>query len=332
MTASTPIPDRTSLTELLEPGALERAIAWASAAYRACDVCAERCGVDRIAAPGGVCGLGEDARIYKEYIHFGEERRLLPSHTVYLSGCNFRCAFCSDWDQVVAPLAHGVAISPRALGHLIARRRAEGARNVNFVGGLPDVNVLFLLRALAHAPSDTHVVWNTNLWTTETAIDHLVPLVGTWLVDLKFGDGACGRKLSRARDYWPTVTHLFRYLLAATRQHGRAILVRHLLMPGHLACCTEPVLRWLAEVAREVPVNLMTGYLPYRMSRGAGAARAMGGRVPAGEIAAALSLFERLGFVDAMVDGVECARDEPGWGDGARSSSEPRAGTDKESS
>ncbi|HRE91284.1 MAG TPA: hypothetical protein PK095_19355, partial [Myxococcota bacterium] len=49
----------------------------------------------RKGAPGGTCGLGAGARIYKEYIHFGEERRLLPSHTIYFTGCSFRCAFCS---------------------------------------------------------------------------------------------------------------------------------------------------------------------------------------------------------------------------------------------
>jgi putative pyruvate formate lyase activating enzyme len=293
----------TSPRAWIDRAALDRAIAWAAEAYRACDVCAERCGVDRMQGPAGLCGLPAGGRIYKEYLHFGEERRLVPSHTVFLSGCNFRCAFCSDWDAVVDPLAHGAEVDPRAVAHRIVQRRAEGARNVNFVGGLPDVNVRYLLRVLAHVPADTRVVWNTNLWTTETAIDHLLDVVATWLVDLKFGNALCARKLSRAHDYWDIITRLFLHLVPAVRARERSIIVRHLLMPGHLACCTEPVLRWLADNAREVPVNLMTGYLPYRISGNASAP--MGGRLARAEVDAALTLFSSLGFMDPMVDGVE---------------------------
>lgn len=287
---------------LIDRAALERAIAWAEAAYRRCDVCAERCLVDRMAGPAGVCGLGEHARIYKEYVHLGEERRLVPSHTIYMTGCNFRCAFCSDWAQVTEPLAHGAVVSPRALALRIAQRRAEGARNVNFVGGLPDVNVLYILRTLAHVPEDTHVVWNTNLWTTETAIDHLVDIVTTWLVDLKFGSDGCARKLSRATDYWAVTSALLGRLIDLTRARGRHVLVRHLLMPGHLECCTKPALSWLAEVAPAIPVNLMTGYLPYRM---AGTRGPMGRRPPPAEVGEAVRWFQTLGFADAMIDGME---------------------------
>jgi len=306
-------------TQRIDRAALVRAIAWAQAAYRACDVCAEKCGVDRLAGPAGVCGLGVEGRVYKEYIHFGEERRLVPSHTVYLSGCNFRCAFCSDWAQVVAPLAHGVALSPRALAHRIGQRRGEGARNVNFVGGLPDVNVLYLLRVLEHVADDTNVVWNTNLWTTETAIDHLVDLVGTWLVDVKFGNDICARKLSRSKDYWATTTRLFEHLgaaLARPERAGRGVLVRHLLMPGHLECCTKPALLWLAERAPTAPVNLMTGYLPYRLGANAQASkRPTAHRMVSAEVTEALRFFSSLGFADAMVDGqaaLECALLDPG--------------------
>lgn len=277
-----------------------RALAWAERAYRACDVCPEDCRVDRLAGPGGVCGLGADARVYKEYLHFGEERRLVPSHTVYLTGCNFRCAFCSDWEPVTEPLARGGVVAPDALARRIALRRAQGARNVNFVGGLPDVNVLYVLKVLEHASPDTHVVWNTNLWSSRGLVEHLAPIVGTWLVDLKFGDDACALKLARARGYWATLTARLDDL--ARLAPGRTI-IRHLLMPGHLACCTEPVLRWLAATRPGVPVNLMTGYHPFRLARAARSPLARA--VPPGEIAEAIALFRNLPFADPMIDGLE---------------------------
>lgn len=277
--------------------ALEAALAWADARYSACDVCPERCLVDRHRGELGVCGLGAGARVYKEYLHLGEERCLVPSHAIYLAGCNFRCAFCSDDRAVRTPLAVGVEVAPEALAHRIAQRRAQGATNVNFVGGLPDVNVLFVLKVLAACPEDTHVVWNTNGWTTAEAVRHLADIVGTWLIDLKFGSDRCALRLAGIRDYGETV-------LARTAECARTggnVLIRHLLMPGHLACCTLPVIAHVAAHHPGVPLNLMTGYHPYRMARGTGP---MAGPLPAAEQLAAIAALAASGVEHPMVDGV----------------------------
>jgi len=251
--------------------------------------------VDRHRGERGQCGLGVGGRVYKEYLHLGEEETLVPSHTIYLAGCNLRCAFCSDWDAVIHPDRHGRPMSPAELAERIAVRRQEGARNVNFVGGLPDVNVLYVMETLAHCPADTHVVWNTNLWTTTRAIEKLTGIVGTWLVDLKFGSNACAKRLAGVDDY----TERLRALLPLASQAGE-LLVRHLLMPGHLECCTRPALRWLRERLPEATVNLMTAYHPFSLR---GVSGAMGGPLEPEEREAGLRLFEDLAFESSMVDG-----------------------------
>ena len=225
------------MSSSVDPEALGRALDWARERYETCDVCASQCGVNRHAGETGHCGLGVQGRVYKEYLHLGEERTLLPSHAVYLSGCNLRCAFCSDRGPVMNPQSHGALLSPRELAERIAQRRREGARNVNFVGGLPDVNILYILEVLAHCPPDTHVVWNTDLWTTEEAIERLTGVVTTWLTDLKFGADGCAKRLAGVEDY----TERLHRLLPMVDQAGD-LLVRHLLMPGHLECCTRPAL------------------------------------------------------------------------------------------
>ncbi len=296
----------------IDPDAVRRAIAWADAAYRACDVCAEACGVDRHAAPGGRCGLGVDARVYKEYLHLGEERLFVPGHAVYLSGCSFRCAFCSDDRAVRAPLSTGVVLSPEALAARVAKRRQEGATNVNFVGGVPDVNMLFLLKTIALLPPDTNIIWNTNFWTTHAAIDHLRSIVGTWLVDFKFGDDRCGLRLAGARGYVARLRDDLAWLLSGPGPAPLArpfAFIRHLLMPGHLDCCTRPVLQLLAERHPEIPVNLMTVYHPDRMAR---AGNAMAGRVAPDEVRDAIALLETLPFAWRLVDGVELPPRSPG--------------------
>jgi putative pyruvate formate lyase activating enzyme len=279
----------------VDPEALARALDWARDRYSACDVCATACGVDRHQGELGHCGLGPDGRVYKEYLHLGEEETLVPSHAIYLTGCNLRCVFCSDWSAVVHPERHGTVIEPAVLADRIAKRRSEGAKNVNFVGGLPDVNVLYILETLSHCPADTHVVWNTNLWTTEEAIRQLTGVVGTWLADLKFGSDDCAKSLAGVDGY----TARLHQLLPLAAASGD-LLVRHLLMPDHLDCCTKPALTWLRDHQPEATVNLMTAYHPFALR---GTKGPMSGAVPAAEEEAALTFFRSLAFERAMIDG-----------------------------
>ena len=283
------------LSSSIDPEALRRALDWAQERYQTCDVCASQCGVNRHAGEMGHCGLGVQGRVYKEYVHLGEERTLLPSHAVYLAGCNLRCVFCSDRDPVINPQGHGALLSPQELADRIAQRRKEGARNVNFVGGLPDVNILYILEVLAHCPLDTHVVWNTNLWTTTEAIEQLTGIVGTWLADLKFGADRCAKRLAGVDGY----TARLHELLPIVQKTG-ALLVRHLLMPGHLECCTRPALEWLRANTPEATINLMTGYHPFALK---GSKGAMSGPLDAQEVRQSLELFRSMGFSNAMIDG-----------------------------
>ncbi|MCB9788059.1 MAG: radical SAM protein [Deltaproteobacteria bacterium] len=277
---------------------LAETLAWAEARYRSCDVCALACGIDRLAGERGFCGLGAEGRVYKEYLHLGEERSLVPSHTVYLAGCSMRCAFCSDIGPVKAPEAHGAVVSPEALAARIAQRRREGARNVNFVGGTPDTSLLFILRTLWRCPEDTHVVWNTNLWTTAEAVEQLRGIVGTWLADHKFGNDRCATRLSGTTGYGARVEARLLQVAAS----GAPLIVRHLLMPGHLDCCTRPVLAWLERQIPEASVNVMTGYHPYRL---AGRGGKMGGGLEREERAAALEALAGTALRSRLVDGVE---------------------------
>ena len=49
------------------------------------------------------------------------------------------------------------------------------------------------------------------------------------------------------------------HLLA--RANGEMI-IRHLVLPGHLDCCTRPALTWISENLNEVKVNVMAQYRP----------------------------------------------------------------------
>lgn len=65
-------------------------------------------------------------------------------------------------------------------------------------------------------------------------------VVDIYLSDFKYGNDSCALRLSHVPDYWETVT----------RNHKLAwesgdMIIRHLVLPNHLECCTKPILEWI---------------------------------------------------------------------------------------
>ena len=239
---------------------IDRRILQLEESYRDCHICPERCGVNRESSILGTCGLGTEGRVYKEFLHFGEEPEISPTHAIYLAGCNFRCRYCSDLKEVTAP----TTVAPTDelwLGQQIHERKKQGARTVSFVGGSPDVQPLFVLRVLRDAPRDLPVVWNSNLWLTSETLDMLRGVVDIFVSDLKYGPGNCDRKLSSVDRSFQVILELLQQIQRTKAQ----IMVRHLLLPGHEACCTLPILEALAERLPGTYINLMTGYRPFQL-------------------------------------------------------------------
>jgi len=200
-----------------------------------------------------------DPRVFKAFVHLGEERCLIPSWTVFLTGCNLRCAFCSERAFVVDP-GLGRPLQEVIGEAEIRAARAAGARNLHFVGGEPLINLPGLaafLKAHAAALEGLPVLLNTNLYAPPQVIEQALALGARLLPDLKFGNRGCADRLSGAPDYLEKVLPNLARAIAA----GAVPLVRHLAIPGHWECCTRPVLEHLSRWPG-LPVNLMTAYLP----------------------------------------------------------------------
>jgi putative pyruvate formate lyase activating enzyme len=225
-----------------------------------CRLCALECRVDRTNGPAGVCGLGPGLGRYLDFVHEGEEPEISPTHAIFLSGCSYRCSYCSDWEHVDEP-ARAPEVTAADLARSIERRRREGVRSLSFVGGEPLVNLSGILDALALAETSVPVVWNSNMHAGPETLDLLEGVVDCYVADLKHGSDACAMKVARAPRYMETV-------LAAIERASRDAftIVRHLVLPGHVECCALPALRHLRGL--DVRVNLMSQYRPTAQVRG----------------------------------------------------------------
>ncbi|MBK7201593.1 radical SAM protein [Candidatus Amarolinea dominans] len=234
-----------------------------------CQLCPHRCGETR-ATGRGVCRVDTRTFIASEMLHMGEEEAIRPAHAVFFSGCTATCTFCTAARFAFRP-QYGVEATPGQLAAAVRRRVAQGARTLEFVGGDPLPHLPFVLETLALLGHDANnappVVWNSNFYQTPEALALLDGVVALYLPDLKFGNDRCGLELGGMPDYWAVVTGAIAWV--ATRS---PVMVRHLLMPGHFDCCTEPVLRWLATAVPQVTVSLLTQYFPPAQARGSLAA------------------------------------------------------------
>jgi putative pyruvate formate lyase activating enzyme len=230
---------------------------------RACTLCEKRCGVDRLARAPAPCGLDDQTWCFKRHISYAEEIDLLPSYMVYLGGCNFRCRFCVQAPGCFAPKG-GVRVVPAEAAQDFSRIVGKGARTINLLGGEPSLHLHTILDIAAAADEPLPLVLNSNMYMTPEVIQLLDGVVSLYVADFKFGQDRCAEALAGVDRYVEVVT---RNVLLASR--SAELIVRHLVMPGHLDCCFRPVARWLAAHLAGTPFTLMTGYVPAWRTAGA---------------------------------------------------------------
>ncbi len=221
-----------------------------------CMLCEWRCGVNREKGERGVCGLNSTVRVASAFLHLGEEAPLVPSGTIFFTGCSFKCVFCQNWDISTRP-ENGVAVSPRELAEIATRLYLEGARNINYVGGNPDQQLHIIVESLKYMDVNVPLLWNSNMYMSIESLAILVDLVDIWLPDFKYGNNECALKLSKIPRYFEVVSRNHRI---ACRNGD--MIIRHLVLPGHIECCTKPILKWIAEHCPQTLVNIMEQYRP----------------------------------------------------------------------
>jgi putative pyruvate formate lyase activating enzyme len=263
-----------------------------------CNFCAWDCQVDRTAdGKLGACKLAADTRVSTYFHHHGEElvyRGRGGSGTIFFTSCNMRCAFCQNGD-ISTDKDNGTVVDARTLATMAWLLRLEGCHNINWVGGDPTIHLHTIVEAIALlggdfakpgrealaralAPKADHaflsllsregasfegafnvpMLWNSNFFMSAEAMKLLRLVTDVWLPDFKFGPGRCAIALSRTPRYWETVTAN----LALIHAWGENLTIRHLVMPGHVDCCTRPVLEWIAAQMPGAPVNVMDQYRP----------------------------------------------------------------------
>ena len=222
-----------------------------------CVLCARRCNVNRLAGEKGICRLGSSAAAADYFIHIAEEPQINPSFLINLDGCALRCRFCQQ-SALLEPSRTGSRMLDLPLWKSIDLRRA---RSLSFAGGNPDESLYAILRFLGGMPLEANlpVVWNNHGYCSSETLRLLEGVIDVFLPDFKYGSDVCAQQLSGCSNY---VEAAQSGILQMLRQNVD-VLVRVLILPGHIHCCHIPVLDWLSKSAGEqVLISIRGQYAP----------------------------------------------------------------------
>ena len=227
-----------------------------------CELCERKCKAARLKGEKGYCRAPAGLRISSIFAHYGEEYFFIPSLTIFFMGCTFSCAFCQNW-EISQWYEQGYELSPQELAEAIELHAPE-CRNINLVGGEPTPYLPWIIQTLKHVKASLPVIWNSNFYMSEKTMKILNEMVDVYLSDWKYGNNACAERLSNAKNYMAVIerNHLMAF-------ESGELVIRHLVLPSHVECCTKPVLERISELfGDKAIVNIMAQYRPeYRAKR-----------------------------------------------------------------
>lgn len=251
--------------EIASNSYLDLVEALANKYLKECNFCERRCGAKRVENEKGYCQLLKDSYLSSGFLHMGEESVLVPSGTIFFLGCNFGCVFCQNFDLSQSwkgrknPEELARKVDSRELAGLAEKLADKGAYNINYVGGDPIPNIHTILGSLKFQHTNICQLWNSNFYLTEESLSLLINIMDFWLPDFKYGNDECGKKYSGVDNYFDILS----------RNHKRIhdegsgeIIIRHLVMPNHVECCSKPILDFVAKEVPNCVVNIMGQYRP----------------------------------------------------------------------
>ena len=249
--------------------------------YENCSECPRKCNVNRNLSLG-FCKEPAQIRVAVACLHFGEEPLITVfggSGTIFLTGCNLRCAFCQNYQ--ISQQGMGKSVSKEEFAEICLRLEDAGAENINIVTGSHHIPAL--AEALSEAKKrglKLPICWNSSGYDSVDSLKMLDGLVTIYLPDLKTLSSELSSSLCACPDYperakeaisWMINKNPLKIAKIQKKENGKIIekekilqgvIVRHLFLPGRFFE-TADVLEWLKKNAdKKAVISLMSQYTP----------------------------------------------------------------------
>ncbi|MCD6360234.1 MAG: hypothetical protein J7M38_05155, partial [Armatimonadetes bacterium] len=169
-----------------------------------------------------------------------------------------QCVYCRKWELIERPDT-GRVLEPAWFAAAADRAAGEGARTMKFLGGTPEPHVASLLRALRGTNTPLPVVWESTMFIAPQCLRLIEGTLDLFIANLRYGNDRCAQELSGVASYVEPALEALREVM-----QWADVTIRHLVLPGHVECCTRPLAEMLEEVAPDVELLLLMQYVPFR--------------------------------------------------------------------
>jgi len=238
-----------------------------------CVLCPRECNARRQSGESGVCGVsGMEIYGARAALHMWEEPCIsgeTGSGTVFFSGCPLRCVYCQNYD--IAHAERGSAISIERLSQIFLELQEKGAANINLVTPTHYTpEIITAIRIARDKGLKLPIVYNCSGYEKVETLRTLEGIVDIYLTDFKYMDSKIAERYSKASNY-PEIAK--RALEEMVRQCKNAkfddkgmmtkgVIVRHLLLPGHLKNAKDVVQYVYETYGDRVFLSLMNQFTP----------------------------------------------------------------------
>lgn len=225
--------------------------------YQNCNQCPRNCSVNR-EKQKGFCLETQELKIASATLHFGEEPLITVhggSGTIFVTGCNLRCAFCQNYQ--ISQQGMGKSVSLEEFAAICLKLQDKGAENINIVTG--SHHIPFLAQGLKRAKNEgltIPVCWNSSAYESIEALSLLEGVVDIWLPDLKTLNPLISDAVFKAKNYPSVAKRAIKWMMSHSETvieeiNGKekmlsGVIIRHLVLPGRLED-TKLVFDWLKE-------------------------------------------------------------------------------------
>ncbi|MEM0085608.1 MAG: pyruvate formate lyase-activating protein, partial [Zestosphaera sp.] len=139
---------------------------------------------------------------------------------------------------------------------------------------------------------------NSNMYLSSVAMELVRDVIDIWLPDLKYGNDSCALKYSIVKNYFEVASRNIKIA-----HDSGDVIIRHLVLPNHVECCTRNVLKWISESVRRALTNIMDQYRPeYLVVRQPDKWGEIRRRVSTEELKRAFELAREYGFEGPVED------------------------------
>lgn len=236
-----------------------------------CTLCARNCGSDREKGELGYCKSTSEMRICRADLHRWEEPIISGengSGAIFFSGCSLGCIYCQN--REISRSAVGDAVSENELAEIMLSLRDRGAHNINFVTPTHFApSIITSVKIARDGGLDIPIVYNTGSFDNVTTIKALADTVDVYLPDYKYYLSKTASRLSSAPKYpevaFSAISEMVSQRPVPVLENGlikRGVVVRFLLLPGHLAETKLAVSKVFREFGNNVYYSLMGQYTP----------------------------------------------------------------------